>query len=141
MQNSSCVSRLREDWRVARVAYSDLELMRVPRANVLLRGTEGIVQNVLDMLMPTLRAPIHIWRPGERLALPAVPHAGTIILREVGRLTRDDQSQLLSWLDETVGRTQVVSTTAWPLLSRVHSGGFIDKLYYRLNTVYVNLAA
>jgi hypothetical protein len=138
---TDCVSRLREDWRVARVAYSDLELMRVPRANVLLRGAEGVVQNVLDMLMPTLRAPIDIWRPGERLTLPAAAHTGTIILREIGRLTREDQSQLLVWLDDAVGRTQVVSTTAWPLLSRVDSGGFIDTLYYRLNTVYVNLAA
>ena len=136
-----CLSRLREDWRVARVAYSDLELMRVPRANVLLRGPEGIVQNVLDMLMPTLRAPIDVWRPGERLALPSAAQTGTIILREIGRLTRDDQSRLLSWLDEAIGRTQVVSTTAWPLLSRVHSGGFIDTLYYRLNTVCVNLTA
>jgi hypothetical protein len=141
VNRTDSVSRLREDWRVARVAYSDLEMIRVPRANVLLRGAEGVVQNVLDMLMPTLRTPVDIWRPGERLRLPAVAQTGTIILREIGRLTTDDQSELLVWLDEAVGRTQVVSTTAWPLLSRVHSGGFIDTLYYRLNTVYVNLTA
>jgi hypothetical protein len=140
-ERTDSLSRLREDWRVARVAYNDLELMRVPRANVLLRGAEGVVQNVLDMLMPTLRAPVNIWRPGERLALPAVAQTGTIILREIGRLSREDQSQLLAWLDEAMGRIQVVSTTAWPLLSRVHSGGFIDTLYYRLNTVYVNLTS
>jgi hypothetical protein len=135
------VSRLREDWRVARVAYSDLEMIRVPRVNVLLRGAEGVVQNVIDMLMPTLRTPVEIWQPGEPLRLPAVAQTGTIILREIGRLTSDDQSQLLAWLDDAVGHTQVVSTTAWPMLSRVHSGGFIDTLYYRLNTVYVNLTA
>jgi hypothetical protein len=136
-----CVSRLREDWRVARTAYMDLEAMRAPRANVLLRGTEGIVQNVLDMLMPTFRSPIDIWRPGERLTLPADPRGGTLILREIGRLSHDEQRRLLAWLDVAVGRTQVVSTTAWPLVSRLDAGGFVDTLYYRLNTVFVDLSA
>ncbi len=135
------VFRLREDWRVARLACSDLELMRVPRANLLLRGTEGVVQNVLDMLLPTLRVPVNIWRPGEYLALPSPTQTGTLILREIARLTRDEQGRLLSWLDDAAGRTQIVSTTAWPLLSRMQSGGFIESLYYRLNTVYVNLTA
>jgi Sigma-54 interaction domain len=132
--------RLREDWRVARTACMDLELMRAPRANVLLRGTEAIVQNVLDMLMPTFRSPIDIWRPGERLTLRADPRGGTLILREIGRLSHDEQTRLLAWLDTTDGCTQIVSTTAWPLVSRVEAGGFLDKLYYRLNTIFVNLA-
>jgi transcriptional regulator of acetoin/glycerol metabolism len=115
--------------------------MRVPRANVLLRGTDGVVQNVVDMLLPTLRAPIETWQPGERLVLPSAPQPGTMILRDIGRLTPDEQCRLLTWMDLSVGRTQIVSTTFWPLFSRVQSGAFIDTLYYRLNTVYVNLSS
>jgi hypothetical protein len=140
MDTPDAVSRLREDWRVARTAYIDLEAMRAPRANVLLRGTEGIVQNVLDMLMPTFRSPIDIWRPGERLALPLQPRRGTLILREIGRLSRDEQHRLLAWMDVAAGHTQVVSTTAWPLLPRIQGDGFLEALYYRLNTIFVNLS-
>lgn len=134
-----CISRLREDWRIARTAHLDLELMRVPRANLLLKGTEDVVQNVLDLLTPTLRAPIDTWKPGDPLNLPTAT-AGTMILRDVGRLTLDDQFQLLGWLDIAGGRTQIVSTTPSPLLARVRSGGFLDTLYYRLNTVCVDLS-
>jgi hypothetical protein len=135
-----CISRLREDWHIARTAHSDLEMMRVPRANLLLKGTQDVIENVVDLLMPDLRAPITTWLPGDPLALPAVP-AGTMILRDVGRLPLDDQCRLLSWLDVAGGRAQIVSTTPSPLLSRVRAGGFLDTLYYRLNTVCVDLSA
>lgn len=135
-----CISRLREDWRIARTAHMDLELMRVPRANLLLKGTEDVVQNVLDLLLPNLGAPIESWKPGDALSLPPAV-AGTMILRDVGRLALDDQFRLLEWLDMARGRTQVVSTTPSPLLPRVRSGGFLDTLYYRLNTVCVDLSA
>jgi Sigma-54 interaction domain len=140
MTTSESLVRLREDWRVARTAYMDLEAMRAPRANVLLRGSEGIVQNVLDMLAPTFRSPIDIWRPGERLTLPSQPRGGTMILREIGRLSPDEQHRLLAWLDVASGQTQVISTTAWPLLPRLQSAGFLESLYYRLNTIFVNLS-
>jgi len=37
------------------------------------------------------------------------------------------------------GQTQVVSTTPQPLLPLVQSGTFLARLYYRLNTVCVDL--
>jgi transcriptional regulator of acetoin/glycerol metabolism len=44
-------------------------------------------------------------------------------------------------LDETAGKIRVVSTTPVPLWSRVKPGSFSDVLYYRLNTVYVDVTA
>jgi hypothetical protein len=61
------------------------------------------------------------------------------VLRDVHGLTPADQLELLDWLELAEGRTQVVSTSSTPLLPRVHSGEFIDTLYYRLNTVCVDV--
>jgi transcriptional regulator of aromatic amino acid metabolism len=62
-----------------------------------------------------------------------------VILQDVGALTRADQHRLLDWLDDAAGRTQVVSTTPAPLWPRVQAGAFIDRLYYRLNTVCMDM--
>jgi len=131
------VTQLREEWRLARSAHRDLQILRMGRMNVLLTGEEGPVENVLDMLRPNLRAPIRNWQPNDRLALP-LAEVGTMILRDVGALPPDDQHRLLEWLDLTAGRTQVVSTTTASLLARVRAGEFLDTLYYRLNTVCVD---
>jgi DNA-binding NtrC family response regulator len=60
-----------------------------------------------------------------------------MVLQDVGALCPEEQRRLLNWLEESGGRTQVVSTSAEPLLARVTEGSFLDTLYYRLNTVCV----
>jgi hypothetical protein len=127
------------DERLAQEAHEDLMLMGMPRVNVLIRGRESAVRSVLDSLSGNLLEPIASWGPGQRLELPPVEEAGTMILHDVGALRLEDQIHLLEWLGRAVGRTQVVSTTPAPLLPRVRAGAFIDTLYYRLNTVYVNV--
>jgi transcriptional regulator of acetoin/glycerol metabolism len=62
-----------------------------------------------------------------------------MVLHDVGRLQPHEQLDLLAWLEQADGRTQVVSTSATPLLPRVQCGAFIDTLYYRLNTVCVDV--
>jgi hypothetical protein len=132
-------SRLPDHWRMARAAHVDLLLMGMPRVNLLLIAPDGVVRFVLESLLLDLHEPIAQWHPGERLALPPVDEGGTLVLHESGSLTPDDQLRLLDWLERADGRTQVVSTSSAPLLPRVHSGAFIDTLYYRLNTVCVDV--
>lgn len=122
-------SRLPEDWRLARGT----------RANLLIIHSNGVIDEVLDLLQPDLHQPIATWSPGERLVLPPSTRPGTIILQDVGALAEEDQRRLLEWLDRSSGRTRVVSTTRGPLLPRVESGDFNDTLYYRLNTVCVDV--
>jgi hypothetical protein len=124
------VSLAEEDWRLARAA----------RVNLLLLGTDRNIPNALTALLPDLREPIATWSPGQPLTLPPAAQAGTVILYDVDALRHEDQLRLLTWLDQTVGRTQVVSTASAPLLPRVEAGAFIDTLYYRLNTVCVEAA-
>ena len=128
-----------EDDRLARAAHEDLMIMGMPRVNLLLRGRDTAVRTVLDSLSANLHEPIASWSPGKRLELPAIEDARTMILHDVGSLGIEDQIHLLEWLGRAVGRTQVVSTTCSPLLPRVRAGAFIDTLYYRLNTVYVDV--
>jgi hypothetical protein len=135
----SVVSQLPEHWRLARAAHVDLMLMGMPRVNLLLVAPDGVVRYVLESFLLELREPISQWSPGERLLLPPVGKSGTLILHDVGRLPPADQLDLFGWMEQDEGRTQVVSTSSAPVLPRVHSGAFIDTLYYRLNTVCVDV--
>jgi hypothetical protein len=126
------ISRLPEDWRLARAA----------RVNMLLIHTDDIFQDVLELiLLDDFQEPVATWRPGEPLLLPPVGRTKTMILHNVGALTPADQRRLLEWSERAAGRTQVVSTTPTPLMPRVTAGAFIDALYYRLNTVCVDVTA
>jgi hypothetical protein len=117
----------------------DCCLARAARANLLLVHGEGVLQALPDWPMLDLQKPIVTWCAGERLVLPPVSWARTMILQDVGALTLADQFRLLDWLDGAAGRTQVVSTTPAPMLPRVLAGVFIDRLYYRLNTVCMDV--
>lgn len=102
-------------------------------ANLLLIGEARTVGALLwavrgDLVTPVVRA-----RPGA-LTLPLPGHTGTLLLSDVGRLSSDEQAQLLGWLDRA-RRTQVISTSRQSLLNDVHDGAFLERLYYRLNTV------
>jgi DNA-binding NtrC family response regulator len=96
---------------------------------------------VLQTLVQDPEEPVASWCPGERLVLPPAARAGTMILKDVGALAPEDQHRLLDWLEAAAGRTQVVSTTPATLLPRVEAGTFIEQLYYRLNTVCVDMSA
>jgi hypothetical protein len=140
---SSTVHRIaqwRDDRRVAQSADTDLELARTRRVNLLIVGSEGVVRNMLDMVLADLPMPIHHRAVDEPLALPAAV-IGTLILRDVDTLTVAEQCALLAWIERSTGRTQVVSTTTTPLLARVLAGRFLEPLYYRLNTVFVDARA
>jgi DNA-binding NtrC family response regulator len=60
---------------------------------------------------------------------------GSLIVRDVGRLTRTHQQQLLEWLSDGSRSARVIATSATQVFPDVTSGVFSDGLYYRLNTV------
>jgi transcriptional regulator of aromatic amino acid metabolism len=134
-------SQLPDDWRLARAAHEGLRRMGMPRVNLFLVGAGGMTRNVVGMLLRDREEPIASWSPGERLLLPPVAQGGTVVLHEVGALSPDDQLQLLDWLELAVSQTQVISTTSASLLPQVQTGAFIEILFYRLNTVCLDLTA
>jgi hypothetical protein len=135
------VSRLREDWRVARAAPAELVRLGTPRVNLMLMGPNGVLEYFLDALLPDLREPVGRWCPGEQLLLPPPALIGTMIFQDVGAMPQQDQRRLLEWLAGASGRTQVVSTTPTCLLPLVEAGAFSADLYYRLNIVRIDATA
>jgi hypothetical protein len=135
----STVLQIREEWRLAREAHKDLQVAGMPRTNLLLVGSPGAARIVMEMLWLELREPILTWRPGQPLDLPSLGRASTLVLHDVSELTKDEQQQMLQWLDEMGSRIRVVSTTRTSLLPQLKSGAFDDALYYRLNTVCVDI--
>jgi hypothetical protein len=129
------VLQIREEWRLARGAYKELQIAGMPDANLLLVGTPGTIRIIIEMLWLELHEPILTWRPGQRLELPDRGRVGTLVLHDVHALTASEQRRVLDWLDQTGGQIRVVSTTGSPLWRRVKAGAFDDVLYYRLNTV------
>ncbi len=127
------------------VRESDANLLfeRTPRTNLLLIGGSKRVLKAIEILLPNLHEPITVWLPGSQLVLPPIA-TGTLILHEVGALELDDQYRLHAWIERAQGRahgTHIVSTSEASLLPRVHAGVFLDTLYYRLNTVYIDISA
>jgi hypothetical protein len=139
-ESADTVSRLREEWRVARAAHAELVHLGIPRVNLLLTGPDGAVEFLLDSVLPDLREPIGRWSPGDRLLLPPPSLIGTMIFQDIGGMPPFDQNRLLEWLTEAAGRTQVISTTPTPLMPAVQSRDFIEALYYRLNIISIDLS-
>ena len=66
---------------------------------------------------------------------------GTLILDHVDALDREQQNDLLRWLDDVwPAQTQVISLTATPLYIHVEAGTFPSRLYYRLNALYFEVS-
>ncbi len=133
-------SLIERERRIVRsVPRKDLQVSSMPRMNVLVVGNPDATRIVVDMLRLDLRGPITRWRAGQPLDLPSPARAATLVLENVSRLSTDEQFRVLRWLDDVRGRIRVVSTTNEPLWPRVQVGVFNEVLYYRLNTVFVDM--
>jgi hypothetical protein len=130
--------RFADDARLARVAAEEFFLMGLPRVNVLLAGRDEVVRLVVPTILGHVSKPVWTLSPGEDLVLPPIG-PGTLVIYEVGALALREQIQLLEWSGCPLRDTQVISTTSAALLPRVTAGSFIDMLYYRLNTVYLDV--
>jgi transcriptional regulator of aromatic amino acid metabolism len=106
--------------------------------NLLLEGPDASTDTAVLRLEPHLRKPVLWKRRGAPLEFPDEA-VGTVILEDVGGLAVDDQARLLRWLDDTVPRSRIVSTTADSLFPLVARGLFDAALYYRLNVMLVQI--
>lgn len=118
----------------------DQELARRTRVNVMVVGSERVVSDVVVSMWRCFDGPIIVRRDGERLRLsPTSEPVGTFVLHGVDTLTRQEQRALNHWLDADAGRARVVSTAPPSLLALVESEQFDSRLYYRLNTLCLDL--
>jgi len=115
-------------------------VLRRAHPNVLLFGARAAITLALDDLRSSFELPVVNWRAGDRVVLPRFPASGTLVLEEVDALSRVDQQRLFRWLQNAIGKVQVVSTTQLPLFQLVERGMFLDTLFYQLNVVYLEVA-
>ena len=71
----------------------------------------------------------------------SLPHefSGTLIFEHASTAPDEQQRSLLEWLSQGTRRVQVISTTETPLFALVQRGAFLDRLFYQLNTLYLDL--
>jgi Sigma-54 interaction domain len=129
------ISATPADWQLLQAADVVALLGALPRVNLLLIGVDREMWRPLEKRLLDLREPLVVWSPGRDLSLPEVTQVGTLILNDVDALSHADQHQLLDWLEPPGRRMRVISTTSAPLFARVEAGAFVDTLYYRLNTI------
>jgi hypothetical protein len=108
--------------------------------NLLVVGAPAATDEMLVALTPHLREPLQRYTPKAGLPVPRASE-GTLVILEVARLDREQQVELLRWVDQCDPRlhVQVVSTTSKPLFSLVKKGVFLADLYYKLNVVRIDL--
>jgi len=109
------------------------------RANALLIiGAASNGDELVKILTPQVAAPVHtaIGWPRE-----GMPQAGTLIIREVERLTLDEQHAMLKWFIESAKSVQTIAVCAEPLFPLVARGQFLADLYYHLNHICLRIDA
>ena len=118
----------------------DIMLARTSWVNVLVVGPEQAVSNALALIVDDIEHAVVLDCGSDRLRLPASSRrVDTLIIRNVDTLTHDEQQDLGEWMEATQDQSRVVCTTAAPLFAMVEARAFSDALYYRLNSVYVDL--
>jgi hypothetical protein len=122
-------------------AAKDLKMAQTTRTNVLVVGPNPLVRNVLSLVAPDARRDTAVPCQGGRLQLPQVSSRPTVlVVYDVDALSAAEQRRLLDWMEAASTRTQVLSTASIPLLPLVEAQAFNDTLYYRLNTIYIDLS-
>ena len=124
----------------ADVPVQELDVLRTWHPNVLIGGRHEATAAALHELQGVFRPIVVRWHVGAALPVPPRDGARTMILHDVDALSREEQQQLLRWLQEDFGTVQVVATTARPLWPLVESGCFDSSLYYALNVIYLKLS-
>jgi Sigma-54 interaction domain len=115
------------------IPSSELDVLVRYHPNLLIVGKESAVAPTVLALMSDFYRNVYRW--------PEVPDGidsgvdTTLIVSEVGCLTSVSLDRLVQWLDTSLARVQIVSTSSTSLLERVQAGAFPASLYYRLNTV------
>jgi Sigma-54 interaction domain len=112
--------------------YQRISQTRHP--NLLIVGDERATQAATLRLIPWLPTPVRAFTLPGRLVLPD-PDQGTLVLHNVSALDREQQHQLMRWLEKRTGASPIVSTAPLSVFAGVEGGTFSEGLYYRLNII------
>lgn len=107
------------------------------RPNVLIECLPSMTETAMRHLMTWCALPFRYCALPGVLELPS-PARGTLLLRDVDKLTLSQQVVLYDWLTTVHGQVQVISLTSTPLQGLVEDGEFLEGLLYRLNVIRID---
>jgi len=109
------------------------------RPNMLVVGSPADVEDALAPLASDAPTTVHDWTPDS--PMPSCDRSSVVIIRNVDRVPLALQDVWLSWLTDSHDRPQIIATSYAPVFPLVGAGLFRSELYYRLNTVLLDLRA
>jgi len=109
------------------------------RFNVLLVGAHTAVEAALSALVSDVPGAVSVWTV--EAPMPARDGLEVVIVRDVDRLSPTLQDAWVSWMEGGHRRPQIIATSRVPVFPLVAEGVFRSELYYRLNTLLLDLAA
>jgi hypothetical protein len=117
---------------------TDLEVLKTEHPNLLMRGPRESVDSAIAALRPSFREPVAKWGHNAQQPLPQ-QLTGTLIVEGATSLDDEQQKNLIEWLDKRERQVQVIATTPENLFPFASHGVFRDRLFYRLNTLHLDL--
>jgi hypothetical protein len=118
----------------------DWSTLMLKSPTMLISGERDATDAFILAAVPAFRPPVRRYACKTRLPLPRP--AGTLIFDDVEALDAEQQNGLLRWMDDAQSApAQMLAVTTASLYTRVLAGQFLGALYYRLNTLYVELGA
>lgn len=120
------------------VPPSDWRVLLHQRTNVLVSGPKTALDAFVRMAQSEMREPI-LSSTGGRLP-PLDDDLQTLIISDVASLSDANQKRLRQWIERHPDlHPQIIALTSVPLFALVASKAFDASLYYRLNTILLEL--
>jgi hypothetical protein len=108
------------------------------RPNVLVVGPVAESEATVAAIVGALPAPVRYWTPDS--PLPASGDATTVVIRDVATLSLSFQQAWLARLNAPLAHhAQIIATSSIAVFPLVARGVFLEDLYYRLNTVLLDV--
>lgn len=117
--------------------FPELPLLLRHHPNLLIEGRESAIKTTVVALTSDFYPTVHVWPDAPEQIAPS--DQLTVIVPEIGGLESGCLDTLAQWISTPIARLQIVSTSSTPLIQSVERGEFPSDLYYRLNTVLLNL--
>jgi len=123
------------------MSFSENEwrMLRSVRPNILVIGRAEFLASAVSALVVELPGPVSYLPPN---APPPAGDDGTemLVVPDVSSLSQDRQREWVRWLsDADVRHPQIIATSEVPLYPLVKSDQFSGVLYYRLNTILLDM--
>ena len=113
-------------------------LLRTLRPNLLLIGSPEQIETTSAILIAEVLKPVLYWT-AEALP-PTRTDAATIMIHDIASMSPTHQEAWLAWINGPSARdTQVIATSVIAVFPLVTRNLFLGDLYYRLNTMLLDL--